>query len=129
MVVEPSNPGRQPGKTESGQMARMTHEFTHGLERETVRQLVKHAWNHYERSYPKYHPQCTWKGPDLVEVKFRAGFVKLAGDLEITDDKIRLGLQVPATLRFLKGRALTVVEAEIKKWLAKADEISSGESG
>ena len=104
-------------------MARITHEFSHGLERETARQLVKKAWNHYEKLYPKYHPECEWKGADLIEVRFRAGFIKLAGDLEITESKIRLGLQVPATLRFLKGRAMAVVEKEIKTWLSKADEI------
>ena len=106
-------------------MARITHSFSHNLERKTARQLVEMAWQHYKNRYSKYHPECTWSGDDVVNIGFRAGFLKLAGDLEITDSEFKLGMEVPMSLRFLRKKAMTIVENEIKKWLAKSDEIGS----
>lgn len=112
------------GSAEEGTtMARMIHDISHNLSPDSARNLVKKAWKHYETVYPKYHPECHWKGDNAVEIRFRAGFVKLVGDLEITDSVFRLGLEVPATLRFLKTRALKVIDAEVRKWLAKAEEL------
>lgn len=115
----------QDGAKESEFMARITHSFSHNLERKTARKLVEVAWQHYKNRYSKYHPECNWRGDDLVNIGFRAGFLKLAGDLEITDSEFKLGMDVPMSLRFLRKKAISILETEVNKWLAKSDEIDS----
>jgi hypothetical protein len=55
-----------------------------------------------------------------ADISFQVKGMKLNGSLEVSSNDIEMDLDVPFVLRPFKGKALGVIEDEIKKWIGKA---------
>jgi len=58
--------------------------------------------------------------PDGTDIAFSAKGIKLKGTLEILPKAIEMDLDVPFLLKPFKKKAISVIDEETKKWIAKA---------
>ncbi len=98
----------------------MKHKVHHGLDRELARKATHQAAESYKERFAKYNPQVNWVTDDKANVSFSAKGVGLDGSLEVTDDDVLIDLDVPFILKPFKKKAVSIIEAEINKWVAKA---------
>ena len=61
--------------------------------------------------------------PDKAEIAFKVKGMSLKGGVEVKDSSIDMELEVPFMLKPFQGKAVSVIEGEIKKWIGKADEL------
>ena len=57
--------------------------------------------------------------PTRAEISFNVKGMSLSGTLEVQPKAIEMDLDVPFLLKPFKGTAISVIEEEIKSWLAK----------
>ena len=100
--------------------ARMKHLVHHGLGQDRAKQVAESAIKSYEAKFSEYSPQSTWKSATHADISFSVKGMKLNGALEIRESDFELDLDVPFLLKPFKGKALSVIEEEIKKWVEKA---------
>ncbi len=98
----------------------MKHVVHHGLGKDRARQVADKAFESYKQRFADYDPKANWVRDDRCEISFSVKGMKLDGSLEIDDQDIGMDLDVPFVLRPFKGKALGVIEDEIKKWVGKA---------
>jgi len=98
----------------------MKHAVHHGLGFETAKKVAEAAVGSYTERFQKYDPRITWKTDRNAEISFNVKGVSLRGVLEVGDDDIQMDLDVPFLLRPFKGKAISVIEEEINKWVQKA---------
>ena len=60
---------------------------------------------------------------DKAEISFSVKGMTLKGGVEVKDNSIDMDLEVPFMLKPFQGKAVSVIEGEIKKWIGKADEL------
>ena len=96
------------------------HEIHHGLEPELARKAIDEAMKAYGERFAEYNPRFDWKTPDRGELSFSAKGVKVNGEIEIVGPKIQVDFHVPFLLRVFKGKAIDVIDREVKKWIEKA---------
>lgn len=99
----------------------MKHSVSHSLGRENARKVARSAFSAYEKRFSDYSPKTTWKSDDKAEISFSAKGIALKGQVEVTDKTIDLDLDVPFLLKPFKGKAVAVIEKEIKEWIGKAE--------
>src|SRR5688572_7733370 len=100
--------------------ARMKHLVHHGLGQDRAKQVAESAIKSYEAKFSEYLPRSTWKSATHADISFSVKGMKLNGALEIRENDFELDLDVPFLLKPFKGKALSVIEEEIKKWVEKA---------
>jgi hypothetical protein len=100
--------------------ARMKHLVHHGLGQDRAKQVAESAIKSYEAKFSEYSPRSTWKSATHADISFSVKGMKLNGALEIRENDFELDLDVPFLLKPFKGKALSVIEEEIKKWVEKA---------
>lgn len=98
----------------------MKHRVPHDLGQEKARKVTEAAWKSYSDRFSKYQPTCHWPTQSQAEIGFTAKGITLKGTIEVLDDSIDLELEVPFILRPFKGKAIGVIEEEIKRWIGKA---------
>ncbi len=98
----------------------MKHSVNHGLGKEKAKQVALKAFESYQERFAHYHPEATWMTDDRADISFKVKGISLNGTLEVKESDIDMDLDVPFLLRPFKGKALGVIEEEIKKWIAKA---------
>jgi hypothetical protein len=98
----------------------MKHVVPHGLGQDKAKQVAQAAFESYRTRYAKYEPQATWRDDRHAQITFSVKGMKLTGSLQVNPDDIEMDLDVPFMLRPFKGKALSVIEEEIKKWVSKA---------
>lgn len=98
----------------------MKHVVPHGLGFETARKVADAAFASYKERFSQYRPQATWVTENRCEIHFNVKGMSLKGELEVGHDDIEMDLDVPFVLRPFKGKAISVIEEEIKKWIEKA---------
>lgn len=98
----------------------MKHEVPHDLDAETARKVADNAWESYSERFDKYDPSIDWETEQRARIGFNAKGISLKGTLELLPKSIAMDLEVPFLLRPFKKKAIDVIEAEIKKWIAKA---------
>lgn len=98
----------------------MKHVVPHGLGQEKAKQVAQAAFESYKERYSQYDPRANWVSDRRAEITFNVKGMKLAGAMEVGANDIQMELDVPFVLRPFKGRALGVIEGEIRKWLSKA---------
>jgi hypothetical protein len=97
----------------------MKHVVLHDLGAERAGQIARAAFAAYQQRYARYEPRAVWQG-QLAEIAFTVKGVSLHGTLEVGPSSIEMDLQVPLLLRPFKGKALEVIEREIREWIRKA---------
>lgn len=104
----------------------MKHSVPHDLGQEMGIKVAKAAYDSYKERFAKYNPTANWVSDSKCDLGFTAKGISLAGTLEVYADRIDMELDVPFLLKPFKGKALSVIEEEIRKWIdkAKAGEVS-----
>jgi hypothetical protein len=98
----------------------MRHEVTHGLGLELAKKVVRAATESYAVRFAKYSPKTSWVSETKANVSFSVPGGDLSGSLEVKSDVVIFELDIPFLLRPFKGRAIDIVEGEIKIWIEKA---------
>ena len=97
----------------------MKHTVAHDLGQERAKKVTESALSAYAEKFAKYSPKTTWTTPNSAKISFNVKGMNLSGSVEVKDNSIDLDLDVPFLLRPFQGQAISVIETEIKSWLAK----------
>jgi len=97
----------------------MKHTVPHDLGQERAKKVTESALSTYAEKFAKYSPKTTWTTPNSAKISFSVKGMSLSGSVEVKEKAIDLELDVPFLLRPFQGQALSVIEGEIKSWLAK----------
>jgi len=97
----------------------MKHTVHHDLGQERAKKVTESALSTYAAKFAKYSPKTTWTTPNRAHISFNVKGMNLSGNVEVKDTAIDLELDVPFLLRPFQGQAISVIEGEIKAWLAK----------
>jgi Putative polyhydroxyalkanoic acid system protein (PHA_gran_rgn) len=108
-------PGRSFGKE-----AAMKHAIAHDLDASLAKEAAVRAFEAYQRRFSNYHPTMHWENDRTARIGFSVKGVKLAGSIDILPRAIELDLDVPFLFRPFKGKAIEVIEREVRNWLVKA---------
>jgi len=98
----------------------MKHVMNHDLPQDVARKVAERAFATYEQEYAKYNPRLTWVSDTRAEAAFSAKGISLKGSLELFPKAISFDLDVPFVFRLFKGRAIAIMERELKHWTEKA---------
>ena len=98
----------------------MKHKIHHGLDLDLAKRAIGEAMKAYSARFSEFNPTFGWTTETKGEVGFRAKGVKVQGEIEIVGPEITVDLEVPFILRVFKGKAIKVIEEEVKMWVEKA---------
>lgn len=98
----------------------MKHVIVHDLGVPMAKKVTERAFAEYEHRYAKYDPTFRWATDRKAEVSIHAMGVTLAGAMEVGDSEITVDVKVPFILRPFRGRAMHIIEREVKVWLGRA---------
>ena len=98
----------------------MKHAVAHDLGADKAARAAKAAFAAYEQKYAKYSPRANWLSDRRADISFSAKGVSIKGTIEVGATSIDMDLDVPFLLRPFKGKALEVIEREIRVWIEKA---------
>jgi len=104
-----------------GTASRMKHQVPHALGQQKAKQVAVQALTSYQQRFAEYDPRVDWANDSCAKIGFNIKGIKLNGAIEVLPDTFALDLDVPFVLRPFRGKALAVIEEEIKKWISKAD--------
>jgi hypothetical protein len=102
------------------EQASMKHSVPHDLGQQRAKEVTEQALQAYRKKFAQYNPGGKWTGPNTATISFSVKGMHFNGVLEVLKDRIEMDMDVPFLLRPLKGRALKIIEGEIKEWIAKA---------
>ena len=98
----------------------LKHSVRHDLELGLAIKAVTVALDSYAQQFSQYSPRVTWVRDNSASISFRVKNVSLEGTVEVNPKEILIDLKVPFVLRVFKGKAIEIIEREIKVWLDKA---------
>lgn len=98
----------------------MKHSVPHDLSHALAREATHHALESYRARFSEYKPQGRWITEDKAEISFSVVGSTLKGLVEVLPDRVELELDVPLMFRPFRGKALQIIEDEIKEWIRKA---------
>lgn len=96
------------------------HVIEHDLDLATARKVTDKAFETYAQRFKDYSPTATWVSDTKSNIGFQAKGIKLTGSLELKPRAVELELDVPMLLRPFKGRAIQIIDEEIRDWIGKA---------
>jgi hypothetical protein len=97
----------------------MKHEIIHNLGQAKAREIADKALGAYQAKFAEYEPKVNWKTEKSADISFNVKGMKLSGAIEINDKAFDVELDVPFILRPFKGKALEVIESEMRKWISR----------
>ena len=97
----------------------MKHTVNHDLGQERAKKVTEQALSTYAEKFAKYNPKTTWTSASHADISFKVKGMNLSGSVDVKESSIDLELDVPFLLKPLQGQAISVIEGEIKTWLAK----------
>ena len=98
----------------------MKHVVNHDLDPETARRVTEKAFESYKARFAEYNPTMNWSSDKRAEVGFNAKGISLKGAFELSPGKIEMDLDVPFLLKPFKGKAMEVIDEQIKHWIGQA---------
>lgn len=101
-------------------MSTLTHTVTHDVDLSTARRATRRAFEEYQHRLAAYEPRIAWKDDDHAEVAICVKGFALHGAVALHDHTIDLAMEIPWMLKPFEKRAMTVMDHEIKTWLARA---------
>lgn len=99
----------------------MKHTVSHTLGLDMARKVVRSALDSYSKRFSEYKPTTNWKGEDAADIGFTVKGMQLNGAVQVHEKAIDLDLDVPFLLKPFKGKAISVIEKEIRMWITKAE--------
>ncbi len=98
----------------------MQHDIPHDLSLEQAQDAARKVLTGYGERFAKYAPSLTWHSPQHAELRFTAKGMALAAELQIMADRFRLRMDVPFLLRPFGGRAVQVIDTQVRALIVKA---------
>lgn len=98
----------------------MKHQIPHDLDPVLAKAVTSKALEAYIARFAEYTPQFTWVSDRDARFEFHVKGMKLQGIVNLLPRAIEFELEVPFVLRLFKGRAVDIVEREVRHWIAKA---------
>lgn len=98
----------------------MKHSIRHGLDKATACKATHKAFEAYQERFRDYSPQANWLQEDHANISFSAKGITLKGTVHIREQDVEVDLDVPFLMRPFQGKAVAVIEEEIKRWVDKA---------
>ncbi len=98
----------------------MKHKIHHGLELPLAKKAIDKAMEAYSARFSEFNPTYSWVSENKGRLAFKAKGVKVEGEIEISGPEIYVDLEVPFILRIFKGKAMEIIDEEVKGWVAKA---------
>lgn len=98
----------------------MKHEIAHDLDSNLAKEAAVRAFEAYQKRFAGYHPTMQWDDDRKARIGFSVKGVKLTGSIDILPRAIEIDLDVPFLFRPFKGKAIEVIEREVRNWLVKA---------
>ncbi len=98
----------------------MKHEIPHDLEPAIARIVASRALDSYRARFADYHPRVEWVSERDANIEFHVKGLRLHGSVNLLPHAIQFDLDVPFVLKLFKGRAIDVIEREVRHWIAKA---------
>ena len=98
----------------------MKHVIEHGVTQAKAKQAIETAINVYSRKFPEFEPKSRWLNDKQAQVAFRVKGMTLLATIHIKAKTIESEMDVPFLFLPFRGRALKVIEDEIRKWIARA---------
>ena len=97
----------------------MKHTVSHDLGQERAKKVTESALTTYAEKFAKYSPKTTWTSPSRAQISFSVKGMSLTGARrgQRQEHRARARRAVPA--QAVPGPSLSVIEGEIKDWLAK----------
>jgi hypothetical protein len=98
----------------------MQHAVPHDLGLAKAKVVADAAFDSYKRKLAKYRPETQWVTDRRASIAFTVKGFTLHGALEVKEHSIDMELDVPFILRPFRGKALSLIEREIRAWIEKA---------
>lgn len=98
----------------------MKHSVPHDLGKEKAKKAAEAALAQYSEKFAKYSPKTSWVSDTKASISFNIKGMTLSGTMEVLERAIEMDLDVPFLFRPFKGQAISIIEGEIKEWIAKA---------
>jgi hypothetical protein len=98
----------------------MKHVVNHDLGQDKAKQVAQAAFDSYKSRYAEYGPKANWVTDKRAEISFSVKGMTLGGTIDVTPSTIEMDLDVPFLLKPFKGKAMAVIEGEIRTWIGKA---------
>ena len=98
----------------------MKHVMKHDLSDELAKKVAQKAFDSYKASYANYNPTLTWRNDHHADASFSAKGMTLKGQIELAPGAISFDLEVPFMLRMFKGKAVEIMDRELRSWTEKA---------
>ena len=98
----------------------MKHAVPHDLGQDKATQVARAAFASYERKFAEYKPRSNWVNDRRAAISFTVKGMTLTGSMEVNERSIDMDLEVPFIFRIFKGKAMSLIESEIREWIAKA---------
>ncbi len=98
----------------------MKHQIHHGLELPLAKKAIDKAMEAYSARFSEFNPTFGWSTENKGRLGFKAKGVKVEGDIEIIGPEVYVDLEVPFILRIFKGRAIEIIDREVRSWVERA---------
>lgn len=98
----------------------MKHTIDTGLDFARSKKAIDKAMEAYKARFSEYSPRYDWVEDDRGEFSFSAKGVKLSGTIVVRDRRVDVDMQVPLLFRVFQGKAMDVIEEQVKMWVEKA---------
>ena len=99
----------------------MKHIVRHKVTQAQARQAIETAIGVYSRKLPQYHPQTRWPNKNHAQVSFHVKGMSLTANIQMLPRQLDMDMDVPFIFWPIKNQAMKFIEAELRKWLARAE--------
>jgi hypothetical protein len=96
------------------------HTIQTGLDLVRSKVVIGKAMDAYKARFAEYNPRFDWTSDTRGEFGFKAKGVALGGTIVVHDHKVDVDMEVPFLFRIFQGKAMEVIEDEVKNWVEKA---------
>jgi hypothetical protein len=99
----------------------MKKAFPHELDTPTSRKVADHAFAAYAEKFAEYNPTMDWDTDTHADFGFTAKGLSLKGTMDLRQGEVDVELKVPLLLKPFQKKAMSVIQAEMEKWIEKAN--------
>lgn len=98
----------------------MKHSVSHDLDLAVAKRVTEKAYEEYKTKFAQYNPSMRWVNDTRAEATFSVKGTNLKSTFDIKPREIQIDLDVPFLFKMFQGKAIQIIETEIKKWIVKA---------
>src|SRR5690349_1724596 len=100
----------------------MKHCVKHNLSLDVAKKAIDKATERYTEKFKKYDAKAEWTSDRHMDITFHVKGLNLKATLDVEPKQAVIDMEVPLLLRPFKGKALSVIDEVVQKWIAKAEQ-------